>query len=365
MICAPPPKVSEQMECETLIIGGGLSGLRLAALLAERGDDFQVLEARDRFGGRILTETYENSSYDLGPAWFWPGQERMAHLIQRFGLQQFDQHAAGILAYEDETGGVQHGRGFASMEGSYRLHGGLGALIDAMVADLPKARLHLSHPVETLRWAETAIEVTTGAGRTVLARRVVLALPPRVAAGLSFAPALSDPAIRAMQIVATWMAGQAKAIAFYDTPFWREAGLSGDATSRRGPMVEIHDASPRTGGPAALFGFIGVPPHARRDKDALDKAIRAQLGRLFGPQAAKPKQLLVKDWAVDVFTSTKLDQQPLYNHPRYGRHPVLDSLWNRRLIFWGTEMGARFGGYLEGALEAAEDVAAMLAMEKV
>ena len=59
------------------------------------------------------------------------------------------------------------------------------------------------------------------------------------------------------------MAPHAKYVAVFDTPFWREAGLSGAGRSGRGPMTEIHDAS-LPGQAAALFGFLGVPPDVRK-----------------------------------------------------------------------------------------------------
>ncbi|GFE48367.1 hypothetical protein So717_01200 [Roseobacter cerasinus] len=353
------------MDTDSLIIGGGLSGLRLASLLAEHGRDFILLEGRDRFGGRILTETVGTGRYDLGPAWFWPGQPRIEALTAWLGLSRFDQYAEGILSFEDENGRVERGRGFASMQGSYRMVGGLGALVDALAAMLPKDRLRLSHPVTEIRKVDSGVEVACRSGQTFRAHKAVLALPPRVASELVFAPALPESATTTLQSTATWMAGQAKAVAVYNTAFWREAGLSGDAMSRHGPMVEIHDASPVATGPAALFGFIGVPPAARRDEQALKQAIIAQLIRLFGAQAATPRHLFVKDWAFDPFTSIELDQQPLYTHPQYGRPQALRNIWDNRLIFGGTETAAQFGGYLEGALEAAEEVHATLTMERV
>ena len=345
---------------KTLIIGGGLSGLTIAEALEEAGQDYILIESRSRFGGRIKTEIHGDGYFDMGPAWFWPGQPRITALIDRLGLEKFDQFSEGILTAEDENGQVQRGRGFSSMQGSWRLKGGLAALTEALADRVPATRKRLDAPVKTLTRKSDQITATLVSGEGISADQVVLALPPRVAAELAFAPALSDQATRAMQGIATWMAGQAKAIAVYDRPFWRDAGLSGDATSRFGPMVEIHDASPSEGGPYALFGFIGIPPAGRRDERALRHNIQAQLVRLFGQQAAQPIQLYLKDWAYDSHTSTKADLAPLYTHPHYGLPPAISTLWDDKLRFAGTEVASEFGGYLEGALEAAENVLRVL-----
>lgn len=337
----------------TLIVGGGLSGLALAESLEAQGHDYLLVEARPRFGGRIMTQQYGDGYFDMGPAWFWDGQPRIAALVARLNLQKFDQFADGILSFEDEQSRVQRGRGMSSMEGSWRLVGGLGALTKALADRLPDHRTRRDAPVVTLGMSENSCRATLANGEVVTADQVVLAMPPRVAAQIEFSPALPAPTVHAMQGIATWMAGQAKAVAFYDTAFWRDEGLSGDAMSRRGPMVEIHDASPAVGGPYALFGFIGVAPQGR-----------AQLGRLFGPQAATPTQLYLKDWAFDPFTATEADKAPLYAHPTYGLPREMTKLWNNKLHFAGTEVAPIFGGYLEGALEAAEAVLDALDLER-
>lgn len=301
-----------------LIVGGGLSGLALAEALETQGRDYLLVEARPRFGGRIKTERFAGSGFDMGPAWFWPGQPRIAALIDRLDLQKFDQFSEGVLSFEDERGRVQRGQGMSSMEGSWRLVGGLDQMIDALAQRLPGHRKRLNTPIVNFAKSKDGISVTLASSEIMHADQVVLALPPRIAAQFAFAPSLPDETLRTMQGVATWMAGQAKAVAVYDTPFWREEGLSGDAMSRIGPMIEIHDASPAQSGPYALFGFIGVPPQARRDEQQLREQLQAQLIRLFGPKAAAPKQLYIKDWAFDRCTATQADQAPLYAHPTYG-----------------------------------------------
>ncbi len=344
----------------TLIIGGGLSGLAVAHALQVRGQDYFLVEARTRLGGRIKTEHHDGGAFDMGPTWFWPGQPRIADLIERLNLSKLDQFSVGDLVYENEQGQVRRGRGLSSVQGSWRLVGGLGVLIDALASLLPVDRVRLDAEVTALIKTRNGIDVTLKNRERLRVDRVIFCMPPRVAANLSFTPALPENATMVLQNIPTWMAGQAKAIATYDTPFWREVGLSGDAQSRFGPMVEIHDASPEQGGAYALFGFIGVPPQGRADKDTLRQHLIAQLTRLFGPKAAQPTRLLIKDWAFDPFTATKADMAPLHAHPTYGLPEALTGLWGKKLLFSGSELAPQFGGYLEGALEAAENVLSTL-----
>jgi monoamine oxidase len=170
----------------------------------------------------------------------------------------------------------------------------------------------------------------------------------------------------AARAIPTWMAGQAKIVAVYDEPHWRKAGLSGEGMSQQGPMVEIHDASPVDGGPYALFGFVGVPPNIRaRHHDEVVALALKQLQAMFGPDMAHPLSIRMMDWAQVPQIAAPLDQAPSGHHPAYGLPLALSDLWDKALIFGSTETAQDFGGYLEGALEAAERVADRLKGEQV
>lgn len=317
-------------DIEVCIIGAGLSGLALASALRADGRDVTVLEARDRPGGRVLSK----DGYDLGPSWIWPQNRRMLALLGHLGVASFPQYATGRLVFEDVRGSIRRDLDFATMGGALRVVGGLGRVIDALAAEVGES-LRLFHPV--CRVAEDARGVTvTAADVTIRAAHVVFALPPRLASGLG----VSVPD------VPTWMAGQAKLVATYPTPFWRAQGLNGDAISHRGPLAEIHDASPVDAGKGALFGF--AHPGAARAV-GFRAAVLAQLERLFGPEAATPDEVFLKDWSSDPATATAADQKPLTGHPTYCALTATD-----RLTFAGTEVASTDGGFLEGALAASE-----------
>jgi monoamine oxidase len=343
------------MKTDVLIIGGGLAGLSLADHSQARGQDWLLAEAQDTFGGRIQSPMLAGARFDVGPAWFWPGQYRMEALISRFGLQAFEQFSRGDRLFQDSGGAVHRNRGYASMEGSLRVAGGMGQVVAALLGALPAEKVMDSSTITSLHRTGGSIVATSAKGQ-IETRRVVLALPPRVAAEtISFAPALTEGALKAALAIPTWMAGQAKFVAVYDRPYWRDAGLSGDAISQKGPLVEIHDASPSVGGPFALFGFVGWPPdiRAQHRTETVTHAI-VQLQDMFGATLGQPLATEVMDWAQVPTVATGRDRAGPASHPAFGLPPDLTSLWDGCLHFGSSETAHGHGGYLEGALEASE-----------
>ncbi|MBD3919190.1 FAD-dependent oxidoreductase [Paenibacillus sp. PR3] len=347
-----------------IIIGAGVCGLRIASLLSAEGIPCRVLEARGRIGGRVLTEEVfsrpELGRFDLGPTWFWPQYEpTIANLINELGLKTFPQYSEGnILSERSHTTPPQQ---FAlpdgAMESSVRLEGGVQSLIDAIAATLPSGTVELNQRVKTIRHKSDGlltVEVE-GMREEITASAVILALPPRLAVNkISFEPALSPELRMDMMNKPTWMAGQAKVLAIYERPFWRDQGLAGFATSWAGPLQEIHDASPLTGS-GALFGFFGLTARKREElgEQRILKLVDEQLRRLFGPLAAERIAFLYKDWSIDSDTATSEDAEPIREYPDYGPH-LNDPTWNKKVWFAGTETASAQGGHLEGALQSAD-----------
>lgn len=371
------------------IVGGGLCGLALArSLLAAPGLNrplnWGLFEARDRLGGRVRTATTpEGHAIDLGAAWFWPEhQPNMRRLVADLGLTALPQADDGrVLHLHDPSAAPQlvalqdnlqpaaeagsAARPGAVHGGAHRVQGGMGAMVAALASPLPNARLHLSHRLVALRDHGTHVALTLSRGplqHTVLARHVVLALPPRLLAhAVSFEPALPAETAAALADTPTWMATAAKAGYAYTRPFWQDQGLTGNAwvTCAHPMLAEVFDASDASLG--ALAGFAALPASQRpaftRGRELL---LESQVVQLFGQAAADPdglKATFWQDWAEEDTTCTPRDlsdeDQGLGGHPPSVHPPLTEGHWSGRLWFGGSETAAQSPGYLEGALGAA------------
>jgi monoamine oxidase len=335
---------------DLIIIGAGISGLRAAARAQALGLDYRVLEARDRIGGRAFGE----AGLDLGPSWVWPVfQPRINTLIEALGLRAFAQQETGALRYETAEGvqTIDFPKRYAD---AVRIDGGPGALARHMAETLDARRISLNAEIVGADFKEGA-QVRLADGRTLAARQVIIAVPPRLVLTWSITPGISDRLRSALSRWPTWMAAHAKISLRYGAPFWREAGLSGSAISQAGPLMEVVDHSDDAAGRFALFGFYGWPAGVRRRKaESLQAETIAQLERLFGPQAAVPDAIALKDWAQDRFTAVPEDSPGPREHPPYAEPALREAWFDGRLVFAGAEAAAEHGGLIEGALLAAD-----------
>lgn len=360
---------------DTVIVGGGLCGLSLACDLERQGRHYLLFEARSRLGGRILsvTSAASGAALDLGPTWFWPDiHPRVTRLVSDLGLASFAQHDQGdVLGLRDVDGKLESLGSSPVHNGAMRLEGGMASLVSALMDRLDESRLRLGHALIAAedRGDHVVLHFRCGDTASVVeARRVVLAIPPRVVdEQIRLEPAPEEDLRAAMRETPTWMAGEAKAVAAFSRPFWREAGLSGNGFARHEQAVlgEIFDACDATGEKAALGGFLALSPEQREAfRLGMPMLIRSQLVQFFGSEAELDEQHY-QDWAAEPYTSSRLDRVPPEQHPEYGNPALSRSYWNGKLLFGASETARYGGGYLEGALDAAARIQRQLAETRV
>jgi monoamine oxidase len=82
-------------EIDTIIVGAGYAGIIAAHELIRAGKTVKVLEARDRVGGRVHTQQFDDFYLDMGGTWVGPSQDRIYALLKEFGIETFKTYDEG------------------------------------------------------------------------------------------------------------------------------------------------------------------------------------------------------------------------------------------------------------------------------
>ncbi|OIJ69890.1 flavin monoamine oxidase family protein [Streptomyces mangrovisoli] len=216
-------------------------------------------------------------------------------------------------------------------------------------------RVVLNAPVRSVTRSGGSYSVAAD-GVTVHASRVVVALPPPLAARIAFDPLL--PAARDQLAQRLPMGSIGKAIAVYDTPFWRADGLNGQVVSDSGAVRSTFDNSPPDGSYGALMGFIEADEMRAYDAASvadIKAAVLKDYVNYFGSRAASPTSFVVQRWDDEGFSrGGPVAFAPPGVLTAYGpalRAPVDGIHWA------GTETSTYWNGFMDGAVRSGERVA--------
>jgi monoamine oxidase len=216
------------------------------------------------------------------------------------------------------------------------------------------SRVVLRAPVREIATAGGEVTVVAD-GVEVSARRAVVAVPPVLAAGIRFTPALPRGKARLLRSIVP--GNLQKWDAVYDRPFWRDAGLSGQGVSDAGPANSTFDNTSPQGSPGIVFGFVGGNAAAGigRSSAAHRAAFTENLVALFGEQAREMIGYHEENWSADAWAGGcpvgHTGRNVLSTLGPQLRKPV------GPVHFAGTETSDYWFGYMDGAVRSGERVA--------
>ena len=423
---------------DVVIIGAGAAGLTAANELKKAGLSVAVLEARDRVGGRLWTDTIEGAMLEIGGQWISPDQTALQETVAELGLDTFSRYREGDSVYvgpdgvahrftgemfpvapeteaviaeiterlDEMVAGIDPDRPWAhekaaewdsvswdawlrsqtdddeavrnlafatgsamltkpthaisllesllmaASAGSYsnlvdadfildkRVVGGLQQ-VPLLLAERLDGDVFVSQAVRTIEWSDAGVTVTStpttgvtgtaiaggGAGLTVRARQAILALAPVLYDRISFVPAL--PRLQHQMHQHLSMGFVIKVHAVYETPFWREKGLSGTAFSPYELSHEAYDNTNHGDERGTLVGFVsdanadGVFELSAEERK---ERILESLSHYYGPEAKNPVVYYESDWGSEEWTrgayAASFDMGGLHRYGADLRTPV-------------------------------------------
>ena len=230
-----------------------------------------------------------------------------------------------------------------------RFVGGASAVSRKVARALGK-RVILKSPVR--RIVRTGKKVRVESERAIVtADHVIVALPPAMCAKIDHKPAL--PGLRAQLEQRVPMGTVTKCQARYDRPFWRDEGLTGQATSNTGPVKITFDNSPPSGEPGVMLGFVeGTDGREWLDKPAAQRKqeVLESFARYYGDECLNPTFYVEKSWADDEWArgcyAGIMAPGVLLDYGRALREPV------GRIHWAGTETATIWPGYIDGAVQS-------------
>lgn len=291
-------------------------------------------------GGRMLL--------DLGIEAVWAAEPRdvsLLHVLFYVNSAGNENTPGTFDRLINVTGGAQE----------LRFVGGSQVIAKRMARRLGK-RVVLGAPVRTIEQSGGRVRAITDK-LTVSAKHAIVAVPPGVTAQIRFDPILPGP--RAQLLQRFPMGSVVKCMAVYPKPFWRDEGLTGQATSDTGPVKITFDNSPPDGSPGIMLGFIEgqeARQWTRRPAAERRAAVLESFVRYFGPRAAKPTAYVDRSWAEEEWTRGCYGG---YTPPGvlldYGQEIRRA---HGRIHWAGTETSPLWNGYIDGALRSGERAAA-------
>lgn len=255
-------------------------------------------------------------------------------------------HSAGSLERLVETdGGAQDAR----------IHGGSQRICLAMAAALGE-RVRLNAPVLRLEHDDHGV-TACGEDFRVQAQRAIVAIPPTLAGRIRYAPALDGLRDQLTQRIP--MGTVIKVQCVYPKPFWRDAGLNGQATGDIRPVKISFDNSPADGHVGVLMGFIEGEDGRRAQRQTLEERRAAVIdcfAQYFGEEARTPLEYIERNWSAEEWSrGCYAGYFPPGVWTDYGpalRAPI------GRLHWAGTETAEVWNGYFDGAVRSGERAAA-------
>lgn len=127
---------------DVVIVGAGAAGLTAANQLRKAGLSVAVLEARDRVGGRLWTDTIEGAMLEIGGQWVSPDQDALIETVADLGLETFSRYREGDSVYIGPDGTVSRFTGdvFPVSAETEAVITEITERLDAMVAEIDPDR---------------------------------------------------------------------------------------------------------------------------------------------------------------------------------------------------------------------------------
>lgn len=324
-----------------------------------------VFRRLDRLAGQLPRRAQQLDSISVGD---WMRRNVLSHggrTLLRItvgtttGADVDDLSMYAFVTHVRSAGGIVALTGVQGAAQDARVVGGSVSICERLVERIGRSRVRLGLPARAVIQQDDHVAIRLQDGHTgIRARRAIVAVDPAGCSHIDFGAEM--PSAR-KQLHDDWTMGSGiKVHVAYPSPFWRTAGLSGQAYADEGLMAIMFDATPNPDGPGVIVGFLGEAAAtdpallvADRTEDRIRRILDELVG-FFGPEAAHPIGYVEQDWSSEQFLAGCVPA--LHPGVLTAAGSGTAAPWGR--VHWaGAESAEIWEGHMDGAVRAGERTA--------
>ncbi len=306
------PQFQSDFEGKVIIVGAGAAGLAAGYLLHRLGVDFQIIEASDRYGGRVKrTDSFADFPIDLGAEWIHASPKVLSEILNdpnadaQVEFVTYNPQKIGV-AQEGEVRMVNAGNNFYS-EIKFKDSTWFGFFEQHIV---PKFldRIVLDTPIKQIDYAQDRVLLTAQDNSTFEADRVLVTVPIKIlqTRNLEFVPAL--PVEKTGAIDSISMGDGLKAFIEFSEKFYPDILLFGGLLEALATDSKTYyDAAFRKDSQRHVLGLFTINEPASRytglgSDEAIIAEILAELDALFDGKASPSYlQHVIQNWSAEPY----------------------------------------------------------------
>ncbi|KAF3039084.1 hypothetical protein E8E11_006719 [Didymella keratinophila] len=178
----------------------------------------------------------------------------------------------------------------------------VGSVVDMLASQLGTGKVCTNTRVVGIEQTDNGVVAQTQSGEDFRAAKVIVAVPPPILTSISFQPPLPKDRMRLQEN--TQMGVVYKAVAVFETPFWREKFGGECIVLDNSPRGIFDSSSPDAEGPGHLCVPVGGAPAWMLDGMSTQSRMELLLGplvQLLGSEILKPIEWHEKAWHQDEF----------------------------------------------------------------
>ena len=306
--CNKEPLAPSSFKGSVLIIGAGAAGMAAGYILAQKGIDFQIVEASTTYGGRMKrTKLFANFPISLGAEWLHVGERELVDIVNNNstpiatqfkgypGEEQVGYYEDGNLTYSNLS--AEFGDDFIDQK---FINSSWFDFFEEYILPSISAKLKFNTPIISVDYQGDTIIATDNNGQTYEADKIIVTVPLKVLqeGDITFLPQLPTAHRNAIQDAPVW--GGIKVFMEFSQKFYPSYLTLFDSETSTGQRI-YYDAAYGQVSFSNVLGLVALGEQAKQYQDLTETAQRDyilhELDEIFDGMASQTyTKHIVQNW---------------------------------------------------------------------